>query len=63
MTPAHAQVPTPCDLPGGDRLCDLPGDVVGGVASAAGDAVMQGVTSWVVNAALWLLEKVGEAMK
>lgn len=66
--PAEAQVPpilptpigNPCDLPGAGFVCDAAGDVVGGVASAAGDFVMRGVTVWVTNAAVWVTGKVGE---
>jgi hypothetical protein len=60
--PARAQVPpipNPCDLPGPDLVCDVAGDVVGGVAGAAGDFVMRGVTVWVTNAAVWVTGKVG----
>jgi len=63
-TPAPAQivppVVNPCDLPGADLVCDVAGDVVGGVASAAGDFVMRGVTVWVTNAAVWVTGKVGD---
>jgi hypothetical protein len=66
--PVRAQVPpilptpigNPCDLPGAGFVCDAAGDVVGGVASAAGDFVMRGVTVWVTNAAVWVTGKVGE---
>lgn len=57
--PAGA-VPNPCDLPGADHLCSLPGDVVGGAAGAAGDAIMRGVTAWVTNLAVWITTRVGE---
>ena len=50
----------PCDLPGADLVCDVAGDVVGGVAGAAGDFVMRGVTVWVTNAAVWVTGKVGD---
>jgi hypothetical protein len=53
-------VVNPCDLPGADLVCDVAGDVVGGVASAAGDFVMRGVTVWVTNAAVWATGKVGD---
>jgi hypothetical protein len=66
--PAHGQVPpilptpigNPCDLPGAGFVCDAAGDAIGGVASAAGDFVMRGVTVWVTNAAVWVTGKVGE---
>ncbi len=64
--PAHAQIPSipnPCDLPGADLVCDVAGDVVGGVAGAAGDFVMRGVTVWVTNAAVWVTGKVGELIE
>ena len=63
-TPAPAMIVpplvNPCDLPGADLVCDVAGVVVGGVASAAGDFVMRGVTVWVTNAAVWVTGKVGD---
>ena len=63
-TPAPAMIVpplvNPCDLPGADLVCDVAGDVVGGVAGAAGDFVMRGVTVWVTNAAVWVTGKVGD---
>jgi hypothetical protein len=53
-------IPSPCDLPGPGYVCDAVGAVAGGVASAAGDFVMRGVTVWVTNAAVWVTGKVGE---
>ncbi len=53
-------VPDPCDLPGPSLVCDAVGDVAGGVAGAAGDFVMRGVTVWVTNAAVWVTGKVGD---
>ncbi|MEZ5101233.1 MAG: type IV secretion system protein [Thermoleophilia bacterium] len=55
--PAQAGIglPSPCDLPIVDGICG----VIGGVADAAGDAIMRGVTSWVTNAAVWVTGKVG----
>ena len=60
--PAMTVLPlvNPCDLPGADLVCDVAGDVVGGVAGAAGDFVMRGVTVWVTNAAVWVTGKVGD---
>src|SRR3954447_19124712 len=50
----------PCDLPGASHVCDVPGDVIGGAADAAGDAIMHAVTAWVTNAAVWVTTQVGE---
>lgn len=64
VAPASAAaVPNPCDLPGVGKACGLPGDIIGGVAGAAGDAVMRGVTNWVVNAAVWLLGELGDVIE
>jgi TrbL/VirB6 plasmid conjugal transfer protein len=60
--PANAGISgvgNPCNLPGVDHLCDVPGDVIGGAASDAGDAIMHGVTAWVTNAAVWVTTQVG----
>src|SRR3954453_9318222 len=51
---------TPCDLPGAGQGCDVPGDVSGGAADAAGDAIMHAVTAWVTNAAVWVTTQVGQ---
>jgi hypothetical protein len=55
-----APIPNPCDLPGPGLVCDAVGGLAGGVAGAAGDFVMRGVTVWVTNAAVWVTGKVGE---
>jgi hypothetical protein len=60
--PAQANIgpiPTPCDLPGGDLVCDAVGNIAGSVAQATGDYIMRGVTSWVTDAAVWVTGKVG----
>ncbi|MGH3025593.1 MAG: hypothetical protein ACRDLR_04020, partial [Gaiellaceae bacterium] len=62
VSPAHANIgpiPTPCDLPGGDLVCDAVGSIAGSVAQATGDYIMRGVTSWVTDAAVWVTGKVG----
>jgi hypothetical protein len=63
-TPAPAQIippiVNPCDLPGADLVCGVAGNAIGGVAGAAGDFVMRGVTVWVTNAAVWVTGKVGD---
>jgi len=61
VAPARAgfHIPTPCDLPGADMVCDAVGDLAGSAAKAVGDYVMRGVTSWVTNAAVWVTGKVG----
>jgi len=61
---AIGPIPTPCDIPGGDLICDVIGKtaktVAGEVASATADFIMRGVTAWVTNAAVWVTGKVGE---
>lgn len=57
---ADAALPNPCDLPGAGHVCDVPKDVLGGVADAAGDAVMAGVTTWVTHFAVWVTGRVGD---
>lgn len=42
--------PNPCDLPGVGRLCDLPGDVIGGAAGSAWEAVVSSFTDAVGDA-------------
>lgn len=64
VQPAQAAgVPNPCNLPGVQTVCQLPGEIIGATAGVVQDAVMQGVTTWVVNGATWLLGKVGEAIQ
>ena len=53
-------IPTPCDIPGGDLVCDAVGSVAQGAATATADFIMRGVTVWVTNAAVWIAGKVGE---
>jgi len=60
--PARAGIASdanPCNLPGIGHVCDVPGSLIGGAASAAGDAIMHGVTAWVTNAAVWVTTQVG----
>ena len=57
--PEAVGIPTPCDIPGADLVCDAAGAVVDGAASATADFVMRGVTVWVTNAAVWIAGQVG----
>ena len=60
--PAHAQpasIPDPCQLPVVGNVCDAVGSAVSGAAKATGEFVMQGVTEWVTDAAVWVTGKVG----
>jgi hypothetical protein len=60
--PARAQpvsIPDPCQLPVVGNVCDAVGSAVSGAAKATGEFVMQGVTEWVTDAAVWVTGKVG----
>ncbi|MGH3049044.1 MAG: hypothetical protein ACRDLK_02720 [Gaiellaceae bacterium] len=60
--PAHAQpasIPDPCQLPVVGNVCDAVSGAVSGAAKATGEFVMQGVTEWVTDAAVWVTGKVG----
>lgn len=60
--PAHAQpasIPDPCQLPVVGNVCDAVSSAVSSAAKATGEFVMQGVTQWVTDAAVWVTGKVG----
>jgi len=57
--PAAISIPTPCDIPGANIVCDAVGSVAQTAASATAGFVMRGVTVWVTNAAVWIAGKVG----
>jgi hypothetical protein len=56
---ASVSVPSPCQLPVAGNVCDAIGGVAKTVATSTADYVMQGVTAWVTNAAIWVTGKVG----
>jgi hypothetical protein len=58
-----AAIPNPCDLPVAGNVCDAVSGAVGDAAKATGEFVMQGVTEWVTDAAVWVTGKVGTAVK
>ena len=49
----------PCQLPLVGNVCDAVTAAIKTAAQSAGDYVMQGVTTWVTDAAVWVTGKVG----